>query len=425
MKKIVFSFFLIIQIAIPGISALAQNKQPINEKDLEKYTYYFDITENRFVGDGAKFLTAEINKNQYILIGEYHGSLRISEFTKALIPVFHNTGCRNFSLEIGPVSSQILAEFSRDSSKVIRNLNAFNSKYYISERRRNFTPIPFFDNVEDAEFLAEAAKRKWNLIGLDQEFSFSYLPLIDRMYENLNSERKQELKTLYNQVINSIKVFYEEDAKDGENQFISISESAEVNKFLILASEKNPENKAIADALNITTGIYKNNANSIRKYYEANSVRIEYMKKNLGAGFSKVKFDWRKDKFLLKMGAVHTGRGFSPLSLFEIGNTLSELAEFHGNSSLHINFGTRFYVENEKEIDALDDKNGFLYRFQPLLQMAKKDQWTIIDLRPLREQVFYHRKFTMDDIVLDIFKNHDFFIIPKLEKAPTPNFVKR
>jgi CubicO group peptidase (beta-lactamase class C family) len=65
---------------------------------------------------------------------------------------------------------------------------------------------------------------------------------------------------------------------------------------------------------------------------------------------------------------------------------LSELAAFHDNRSLHINSGTRFYLENGAERDAIEDKNGFLYRFQGLTQMARKVRWTLIDLRPLLER---------------------------------------
>lgn len=154
----------------------AQEKPELSAKDLEKYTYYFDISDNKFVGDGAKFLTDEVKQSQYILLGEYHGSLRISEFTKAIIPIFHEAGCRNFGLETGPISAEILSELSNDSERTVFNLRNFNSKYYITGKNRIFTPIPFFANVEDAEFLAEARKRNWNLLGLDQEFSFSYIP---------------------------------------------------------------------------------------------------------------------------------------------------------------------------------------------------------------------------------------------------------
>lgn len=402
---------------------LAQEKPLLSEKDLEKNTYYFEIADNKIVGDGAKFLLDELNKSQFVLLGEYHGSHQISVFTKAVIPVLHDAGFRHFGLEVGPVSAEILSDLSKDSSRTTANLNSFNSGNYVLTPRRTFTPIPFFGNTEDAEFLAEARKRNWNLLGLDQEFSFGYLPLIERMYKNLSSKEQSKLKPLYEKLNAAIKSFYEADLKGEKSLYRAILESKDMNAFLDAAAKANPQNKRIAEAVRFTTEIYYLNDDKIRKYYEANIRRVGYMKKNLAEGFSRFKFDFKKDKMLLKMGAVHTGRGFSDLSLFEIGNTLSELAEFHGNRSLHIEFGSRYYVENGKEIDALADEKGFLYRYQALLQMGGKDRWTLIDLRPLREKVFYGRRFKLDPIVLEIFKNQDFYIIPKLETDPTPNYV--
>jgi hypothetical protein len=416
---------LLIQVLLVGIClSQGQEKTSLTEKDLEKYTYYFDIEDNRFTGAGAKILADEINKNQYILLGEYHDSARISEFTRALIPVFHDAGGRRFALEIGPVSVEILAELSRDYSKIAENLNVFNGKYYVTRpSERRLTPIPFFANLEDAEFLAEAVKRNFDLIGLDQEFLHGYLPLMERMYANLGSRKKRELKPLFEQVAKQVRAFSESDARDEKLLAVSFSESAEIQKFLEAASEKSPENRRIAEALRITNEIYLNNAN--RKYYAANSGRIDYMKRNLREAFARLKFDLKKEKLLLKMGAVHTGRGFSPLSLFEIGNTLSELAEINGNRSLHLRFDRRFYVENGKEIDILDNKEAFSYRFQPLLQMAKKDRWTIIDLRPLRQAVFYWRRYALDEFVIEQFKNHDLYIIPKMESSARLNIALR
>lgn len=400
----------------------AQEKPPLTEKDLEKNTYYFEISDNKLIGDGAKFLTDEISKHQYVLLGEYHGSHQISVFTKAVIPVLHDAGCRTFALEIGPISSEILGEMSQDSAKTIENLNAFNSKYYLQTKNRTFTPIPFFSSIEDAEFLAEARKRNWNLIGLDQEFSFSYVPLIQKMFENLNAKKKAGLKPLYEKVVSLINSFYRASIDEGKSQYKAILDSKEVNDFLEKAAENNLKNKRIADAIRFTTDIYYMNDDKIRKYWAANSGRVNYMKKNLSEGFAKLKFDTKKDKMLLKMGGVHTGKGFSPLSLFEIGNTLSELAAFNGNKSLHINFNSRFYMDNGKEVDDLADTKGFGYRFRALLQMSKKDKWTVIDLRPMRPNVFYARKYNLDEIILEIFKNHDLYIMPPMDIDPKPNY---
>lgn len=422
MKIILLS---VIALLLVGGTAFAQEKPPLTEKDLEKNTYYFEIVDNKLVGDGAKFMTDEIVNSQYVLLGEYHGSFQISKFTRAVIPIFHDAGCRTFGLEIGPVSAEILSELSKDPSKTISNLNTFNSNNYVATKRRNFTPIPFFSNVEDADFLVEARKRNWNLIGLDQEFSFGYVPLIQRIYDNLNSKKKAELKPLFEQVVPLIKSFYQSDINENKSQYKAILDSKEVNEFLDSASKDNPANKRIAEAIRFTTEIYYMNDDKVRKYFDANSGRINYMKKNLAEGFSKLKFDLRKDKMLLKVGGVHVSRGFGPLSIFEVGNTLSELAAFNGNRSLTIKFNARYAIENEKEVDALSDPKSFDYRFQGLLQMGKKDKWTVIDLRPMRSAVFYAERYKLDPIILEIFKTSDLYIIAPTDKDPTPNFVLR
>jgi uncharacterized iron-regulated protein len=102
-------------------SSFAQEKPPLTEKDLEKHTYYFEISDGKLVGDGAKFLTEEFRKNQYVLLGEYHNSYQISKFTQAIIPVLDDSGFKTFGLEIGPVSVEMLRGFSKDSSKTVVN----------------------------------------------------------------------------------------------------------------------------------------------------------------------------------------------------------------------------------------------------------------------------------------------------------------
>lgn len=422
--RLIFSLILILSLfsLVRTQTPTPTPKPQVSEKDLKKHTYYFDVTDSGLTGDGAKFLLKEFRINQFVLLGEYHGSKRISEFTGAVIQPLHEAGFRHFGLEIGPVSAEILSELSSVPALTKARLNTFNSKYLATRGDRSFTPIPFFSYEEDADFLTEATKLKWALVGLDQEFSFSYVPLFDRIYSNLPAKRKARLRTQYEAVLTEIASIYRDDAARTKNAYIAISGSTTISSFLEAAAQGNARNKAIADALRLTTDIYKNNANTIRKYYLANDTRIKYMKKNLAQGFSRSGFRLDRDKMLLKMGAVHTGRGFSPLSLFEIGNTLSELAEFNGNSSLHVYFTSRFYIENGKEIDALSNQTGFDYRFKALLQMGKRDKWTVIDLRPMRESVFYHRIFEIDEVVREIWKNHDVVIIPPTDSDPTPNY---
>jgi hypothetical protein len=409
------------------VVAISQDSRPeLAPADLEAVTRYFQIVDGKFGSEGMKYLTDEFGKHQFVLLGEYHDSPRISEFTGALIPILHQNGLRTFALEIGPVSAEMLNEMATRPDKLAESLNALNSRFVFKDGRRSFTPIPFFSNVEDAAFLRQAADRRWKLIGLDQEFSFGYAALMERMYANLGPGKREELREPYARVIKLMKELYAEDlkpvsgARPGNDLYSRMLSSSEVNAFLDKASAGNAKNRSIAAAIRRSAEIYRNNAT--RKYYAANSGRIAYMKERLREGFVSSGFDARKDKMLVKIGGVHAGRGFSPLSLFEIGNTLNELAESGGKTSLHVNFGSRYYTEGGSVVDSLSDKASYSYRFFGLAQMAKKDQWTVIDLRPLREVVFYHRRFKIDEVLLDLFRRYDLYIIPPAESDPTPNY---
>ena len=47
----------------------AQEKLNLSEKDLEKNTYYFEISDGKLTGGGAKFLIDELSKHQFVLLG--------------------------------------------------------------------------------------------------------------------------------------------------------------------------------------------------------------------------------------------------------------------------------------------------------------------------------------------------------------------
>lgn len=391
------------------------------QADLSPYVYYFEIKQDEFTGGGAEFLLKEANNNQYILLGEYHGSPRISEFTEAMIPILAKAGFEYFALEIGRESAKILSELSAEPQSTVGQMRQFNQKYNVIEADGTiFSAIPFFESVEDAQFLATAAENKMNLLGLDQEFCYAYLPLIDRMFDNLPSRRQSQVKALYQQARDSVLYFYKQDDQDIKRLSYSLRSSELFETFLNEASDQYIENREIASLIRKTTEIYYYNAS--RKYLKCNRTRIEHMKENLRKGMEDHSFDLKKDKLFLKMGGIHTARGFSWLSLYEIGNTLSELAAFQGNQSLHMSFSTRYYVEDGKVVDALADKEAYLYRYVDFLQFAKKDKWTIIDLRPLRQLVFYNRKYKLKAFLEDMFKQHDLLIIPALDGEGTSNY---
>jgi len=123
------------------------------------------------------------------------------------------------------------------------------------------------------------------------------------------------------------------------------------------------------------------------------------------------------------MGANHLSKGFSPLRLFEVGNMLNEIAEFHGNKTFSMSFSTRFYENDGVVKDIMDSEKQYETYLNNLNQMGKKDEWVVIDLRPLIEGTYYYpEKYKIDKNVEDLMKRYDVIIIPKLEVDPVKNY---
>lgn len=417
MKKsnlIYFSLFIFFWLALP----LAQSQDTLNAEILQKFSHSFTVENGQLKGDGATFLDRETNQNQYTLIGEYHGSKAISEFTEALIPVLDQNNYKQFALEVGPIAAQKLNTWCKSSMGIQKSLYEFNSTYNYDNGE--YTAIPFFSNTEDAAFLAKASKNNWNIIGLDQEFYFGFDALLDDLFKNVDSKSKSKFQSSYNLALDSVKAIIQDDIAEKRRLPEQIYASKEIQSFLDQMNEI-PENKAIVEAFRKSIALYK--LNNDRKWRQNNEQRALYMKMNLRKGMESAQFDISKDKIVVKMGAYHNSRGQSPMEVFDVGNTLSELAEFHGNSSLHIAFTTRFYVEEGKEYDVLESEPDD--RYNVFAQMGQKDKWTIIDLREIQHGLYYYPiKYKVSEEVEDLIKRYDILIIPPLESEPTPNFAR-
>jgi len=387
-------------------------------KQLESLTYTFDVVDGKLTGEGKAFLENEMAKAQYTMIGEYHGSKRISEFTNAIIPVLDNLGCHTFALEVGPVTGEILNNASPDTETYLREIN---NKYLFKEEDGYVGgPIPFFEAKEDAAFLGVAKEKGWNVFGIDQEFYFSFIMLVDRMYSQLPSDAKQNYMDSYNSIKTTLHQFYIDDENDKKAFSLSVQDSKLISDFLEQMS-KTPENISIVEAFEKSIEIYALYAK--RKWYENNATRITYMKSQLKEGLTRFNFDISKDKLLIKMGGYHLSKGFSPLSLYEVGNTLNELAAYHGNTALNIGFMSRYSKEGDKITDNYKSENTYFKARKDILQMGKKDKWVVIDLRPMVKGYFYYpQQFKLNPQLQKLVQRYDLLVIPKIEIESTPNY---
>lgn len=413
MKHIVKHITLFVVFTI-GLNA----QDSLTVAQLEPITYTFNVADGQLTGKGKTFLDQELANAQFTMIGEYHGSKRISEFTNAIIPVLNKNDYKAMALEVGPIVGRILNSIKGDAATDIKSIH---NKYLTKESDEDiYTSFPFFDNKEDAAFLQTAKDYSWTVFGIDQEYYDSYVMLAEKMYNNLSKQAQKTHIELYNKTVSKLKQFYKDDLEDKQNLHVSLSKSKLYKEFIsAMASES--KNIEIIEALEKSSEIYL--LNERKQWYENNAIRIKYMKSRLNDGLTKLNFNIAEDKLLIKMGGYHLSKGFSPLGLYEVGNTLNEIAEYHGNTALNIGFMSRFYLEEDIVKDNYKSDNIYYKNFKEIVQMGKKDEWIVIDLRRLIKGYFYYpKKYNLNKYIEDLVKRYDLLIIPKVEIAPTPNY---
>ncbi|MDT0557576.1 hypothetical protein RM697_02875 [Ichthyenterobacterium sp. W332] len=413
MKRIIN--FIVVTILVTT-NIVAQDS--LTAQHLKPFTHTFDVTNGKLSGEGKAFLEAEMAKAQYTMIGEYHGSKRISEFTNAIIPLLHNLNYKAMAFEVGPVTGEQLNNLNGNVEDKIKQ---WHQKYIMRDADGDaILAFPFFDYKEDAQFLQRVKDNSWSVFGIDQEYYDSYIMLADMMYNNLSNVLKKQHKELYTKTIAELRTFYKNDQNDKQNLHVALSNSEVFQKYL-KTMESQPNNIEIIEALKHSSAIYLLYNN--RKWYENNATRISYMKSLLRKGLERLDFDLAKDKLLIKMGGYHLSKGFSPLSLYEVGNTLNELAEYHGNTALNIGFMQRYYKDGDEIVDNFLSKNRYYKSRKALLEVGQKDQWVVIDLRPLIKRYFYYpQKFKLNKNLEELVQRYDLLVIPKIEVKGIINY---
>ena len=410
----------------PGFALVPANRvlddrapRPLSVEDLLPHTRYLDVKDGALIAlegepDGAMFLSDELERHTVVLLGEYHGSPGISHFTAAIVSELHELGCRNMVLETGPTGTKLLLEAARAATGAVAGLRAFNSSHVIEGPTRSYLPVPFFASVEDAVFLGLAIDRDWSFFGIDQEYLYGLIPLVERAYNLLEDEDRADLRPSYDEALDALRRVYRESVAQNASPSAALAACAPLRDFLSAGAERSEPVEELADDVLRSLEIYR--LNTVAQYRASNRMRIEHMKHNLSRGLAARGLDLARDRLLVKMGAIHTGRGLSLLRLYEVGNTLSELAESRGRSSLHIYFTSRYRLDGGRLVDGLVGDP----RYERLRSLGRPDRWTIIDLRPLKSRIFYDR-LTTERFLGELFTQQDLVVIPPAEAPPTPN----
>ncbi len=367
MLRVLTLFFLALSF---GISVSAQS----NAVDLLKANLYaIELKDGKLSGKGFDFLMREASDAQFIAMGEQHNNREIPEFTTALFSSLHQKlGFNYLALEQDTVTLRLMS--GRDFvGKRQRLLD------YASERPNAFT----FATDQELAMIADAGeissakhRRVW---GLDQVFGAVHG--LEILYEKIPDPTR---KNKVSQMLDELKKL--EAERTAKRERYTIASASEVDGFLDLLNElddlKDPEARFVIEQMLISARVYGNNRKAGQGELtglKSNVEREENMKRLFVDEYRQAQAAGDLlPKVLLKFGHYHIIRGRGWSNIHTLGNFVSEFAIANRKKALLI----ALYVNNESGDYSVMSSYP---NYKVFADAAPADQWSVIDLRPLRK----------------------------------------
>ncbi len=398
----------ILLFSILSTSIFAQGK--LKSSDISEFAYTFEINNDSIIGQGGKILENNILESQFFMLGEEHFSPQISEFTNAILPKLKQSNFKYFAVEVGPNSTEKMINLIKEE----KSLFDFNTNFYSSYKD---IPFPFFDGVKDELFLKTAINENFEIWGIDQEFLSSQLFLIDEIYNQSN--QKSSLKPHFDSAKQFVVQEFKKYKENKNYPMFTNLLASEILKSFFEKCNTDKQQKIITD-LTTSWKIYA--LNEEKKYRENNFTRMQYMKRNFGENYKVAEKKDSLPKVFIKMGSMHLVRGKNWLGIYDLGNMIKELAYFNGTPSTSINCFARYYKNNDGTIyDFLEDEEGKAY--QPILELAKKDKWVLIETKPILE-IVRRDKIKLNKDLEILLTGFDFVLFSPIKTEVKPNYLE-
>lgn len=396
--KLSTSLFIII---LTAGSVCAQ--QPLTSDMLEKSAFRFSLNaEGQLEGDTKEKWLDWIGDNQYIGLAEVHNSAQLSLFTKAFLNTLNETGFNNFAVELGPNSAAVIQEITQNPADTKENIRTL-SRQYAKSRKPLFV---FFDKTEDAEFVEEASSLGMNFWGLDQEYLFSYEMHLDNIHK-LAENPSIDLQDAYEKAKALIQKNIFKNKVSGQSVFCWYLSNATINNYLRMM-ESNKKAKIIIDGMRMSWNIYCKHDQG-----GSNQLRANYMKKNFNSYVQNSQE--ANPKVFLKLGGIHLTHGRSTFGVDDMGKFLTEKANSDGTSFLSIRHLIA-YRNGKSNIGKSGWKSVAMF-----LELGRKDQWTVVDLRPFKEMLSRGEITTNDKFQFEL-NSYDMLLISPDDQYPKPNY---
>jgi len=367
-------------------------QQDFSPENLLENAHRFKLNENNAFPDSTRALWKDlIGESRMVGIAEKHHFTELNKFTGALLPVLNEIGFEIFALELGPNSAEILNEHASESIPLSESIRNLNRKY--GAKSASKTPLVFVNRKSDMYFMDQAQDLGFEFWGLDQEYVYSYEMLLDRMDSIAGNNSDTKLFAEAREAIH--KNIFKSKVK-GKSIYCWYQSNKVLMDYL---NSVNPQAQKIADDIRTSWDIYCKEASGIY----ASQQRADYMKSNFDSYIGKGK----DQKVVLKMGNIHLTHDVSPFGVDDLGKHITDKAEAEDWQYLNIRFFNP-YLNGKYQ----GDKSSL----EILKSIGVKDQWTVVDLRPIRALIMI-KELKANDPYLYELMNYDILLL-----APDDNY---
>ncbi|SFN35142.1 hypothetical protein SAMN05216289_11628 [Dokdonella immobilis] len=289
------------------------------------------MSDQGFSGEGAAILDSAVRQSRFVLLGEDHFSREIPRFTANLCDIMKPDA---YAVEAGPEAARFVTSVLRSPTR----------RKQIAEHARTWpNSIAFLDVVEENDAAAHCAgvsrNPRFALWGLDQEFLGATGTLLEAM--RATRPGPAALAAIADLMARDTRIVEQSRQSGDPGQLLLLSATEADLKPLAdaITTDGNDATRRLLDELLVSRRIYRLNAEGSP---DSNSDRAQLFKQHFLAEYAETAKKIAQPRILFKFGDNHSGKGFSPLQVRDIGNFVAEFADGEKAGSLHIMvFGAR------------------------------------------------------------------------------------
>ena len=343
-----------------------------------------------------------VSESQFTMIGEAHGLAEVQTFSSDLFIQACTSGYDIFVVETDPYCA---AKVEQLAKAPLDETDKFAAQFPMA--------IPFFHSVEGMEMARRIAQAGGEFWGVDQVFIVGPRYLFNKLVRTAPNERAKTLAEDYE--IRAREAFTHAMASGAPDQVLMMQLTEEDYDKLREAFAQSPSAIDLLYNMALSQQIYQYWYDG--EYYNNNSVRSDLMKELF---LEKYNARDEKPNVMFKLGSYHAMRGLTGTNIYDLGNTVNELAAIEGTNSVHIKLsaakGTSFnMLAGVQEFNDAEDWHPWLQEALSTHLASTEDGYVIVDLRKLR-----NLRVQYDPELKELIFPWDFWVIIPEASSVTP-----